>query len=72
MFNYRLNIANGRLGINVLLFVMLNLFQHLALCQDKTIDSLKLALKNAKHDTTRCTILSAMIEAEGDDNIWPK
>lgn len=40
--------------------------------QDRTIDSLKLALKNAKHDTMRCNILNAMIEAEGDDNIWPQ
>lgn len=38
----------------------------------QNIDSLKLALKNAKHDTTRCSILNAMIEAEADDNIWPK
>ena len=30
--------------------------------QDKTLDSLKLALKNAKHDTTRCNILNLLIE----------
>jgi tetratricopeptide (TPR) repeat protein len=29
-------------------------------------------LKNAKHDTTRCNILNAMIEAENDDVVWPK
>jgi len=39
--------------------------------QNNTIDSLKLALKNAKHDTTRCNILNAMIESESDDAIWP-
>ncbi len=35
-------------------------------------DSLKLALKNAKHDTTRCSILNAMIEDEEDEKIWSK
>ncbi len=39
---------------------------------DKPLTPLKLALKNAKHDTTRCNILNAMVEAEGDDNVWPK
>ena len=38
----------------------------------QNMDSLKLALKNAKHDTIRCIILEAIIEAENDDNIWPK
>jgi len=37
----------------------------------QNIDSLKLALKNAKHDTTRCNILNEMIEAENDDEVWP-
>jgi tetratricopeptide (TPR) repeat protein len=36
------------------------------------MDSLKFALKNARHDTTRCNVLNALIEAESDDNIWPK
>jgi len=35
------------------------------------IDSLKRALKIAKHDTTRCKILNAMIDAENDDSVWP-
>jgi len=35
------------------------------------MDSLKLELKNAKHDTTRCNILNAMVEAEYDDQVWP-
>ena len=38
----------------------------------RIIDSLKLALKNAKHDTIRCNILNTLIENEADDNIWPK
>lgn len=39
--------------------------------QDPVIDSLKLILKNAKHDTTRCNILNAMIEQENDITVWP-
>lgn len=38
--------------------------------QNNVIDSLKLAFSQAKHDTTRCTILNQMIEAETEDNIW--
>ncbi len=34
--------------------------------QAKTLDSLKLALKAAKNDTARCTILNTMIETESD------
>ncbi len=36
------------------------------------IDSLKNALKLANHDTSRCTILNALIEAEPNDKIWPQ
>lgn len=42
-----------------------------AAAQSKVMDSLKLALKSAKHDTTRCNILNAIIEEEQDDNVWP-
>ncbi|MBK9285417.1 MAG: tetratricopeptide repeat protein [Sphingobacteriaceae bacterium] len=49
------------------------MFQHLQVnAQDHVIDSLKLALQNAKHDTTRCNILNAIIESENDDAVWPK
>ena len=33
-------------------------------------DSLKLVLKNAKHDTVRCNILNLMIESEPNDRVW--
>ncbi|MBK7666955.1 MAG: tetratricopeptide repeat protein [Sphingobacteriaceae bacterium] len=36
----------------------------------QNIDSLKLALKNAKHDTTRCNILSILTETASDEE-WP-
>ncbi|MGZ3900011.1 MAG: hypothetical protein ACXVNQ_06585, partial [Bacteroidia bacterium] len=44
------------------------------LCQLKAqnSDSLKLVLKNATHDSTRCNILNRLIEAEFDDNVWPR
>ena len=38
--------------------------------QDRTIDSLKLALKNAKHDTVRCNILNTLAETASDEE-WP-
>ena len=38
--------------------------------QDKTIDSLKLALKNAKHDTTRCHVLNLIIDATYPKEEW--
>ncbi|MDP3147436.1 MAG: tetratricopeptide repeat protein, partial [Bacteroidota bacterium] len=37
----------------------------------QNIDSLKLALKNAKHDTTRCNILATLAETASDEE-WPK
>jgi len=39
--------------------------------QTMQLDSLKLVLNNAKHDTTRCNALNAMIEIESDDAVWP-
>ena len=57
-----------------IVYINLNIFFLIfnSFCFSQNIDSLKLALKIAKHDTTRCNILNAMIEAEGDDEIWPK
>lgn len=55
----------------ILLFVTLILHQPFCSAQNKTIDSLQFLLKNAKHDTTRCIILNAMIEAGANDSIWP-
>ncbi len=37
-----------------------------------TKDSLKLELKNAKHDSTRCNLLNYLVELEYDEKIWPK
>ncbi|MBC7864378.1 MAG: tetratricopeptide repeat protein [Bacteroidia bacterium] len=47
------------------------LFPVFLFAQDQTIDSLKLALKSAKHDTARCTILSALAETAPDGE-WEK
>jgi len=47
--------------------------QHFMLrAQQQTVDSLKVLLKNANHDTMRCNILNAIVETETDDNVWPK
>lgn len=37
-----------------------------------TKDSLKLELKKAKHDSTRCNLLNYLVEIEYDESIWPK
>ncbi len=37
----------------------------------QSVDSLKILLKAATNDTTRCNILSELIENENDDAIWP-
>ena len=55
------------------IILIICLFLGLSLtAQNRTIDSLKLVLKSAKHDTTRCTILNAMVEVEEDDSLWQK
>lgn len=57
----------------LLFFITASLFsQDLDREQNVKMDSLITALKNAKEDTVRCTILNTMIEAEPDDNIWPQ
>ncbi len=49
------------------LFILV-LFPALLFGQNKTIDSLKLALKNAKHDTTRCNLLKLLTKkATGEE-----
>jgi tetratricopeptide (TPR) repeat protein len=60
--NYRLRISGL---LSVVLCLGINLF-----AQNLSVDSLKLALKNAKHDTTRCYILNALVETENDENTW--
>ncbi len=54
------------------LILLLSVFCLHFFAQNKTIDFLKHELKNAKHDTTRCTILNELIEAEGgNEAVWP-
>ena len=47
------------------------LIQFIGFAQQNLMDSLKLALKNATHDTMRCYTLTAIIENEYDDKVWP-
>jgi serine phosphatase RsbU (regulator of sigma subunit) len=39
--------------------------------QSRFMDSLKILLSDATHDTTRCKILNVMIEGDADDTKWP-
>src|ERR1700741_2847840 len=56
---------------NIFHFLFLLVFSLEISGQDSVMDSLKLALKNAKHDTTRCAVLYQMAETEPDDKLWP-
>ena len=38
----------------------------------KTMDSLKLEVKQAKHDSSKCNALNYLVELESDETIWPK
>ena len=38
--------------------------------QNATIDSLKSAFKNAKHDTTKCNVLEYLISLEEENEPW--
>ncbi len=55
---------------HILILISLYFTNHCLVSQN--IDSLKLALKKAKHDTTKCSLLNALIELEGDETIWSK
>ena len=55
----------------IVVFILFIVFQTIICAQTPILDSLKKALKNAKHDTVRCNILNTMVEAEMDDKIWP-
>ena len=60
-----------RLNLKTYLIFLLCVNSVKFFAQDKALDSLKLALKNAKHDTTRCNILNMLAEKASDDE-WPK
>ncbi|MBC7863723.1 MAG: tetratricopeptide repeat protein [Bacteroidia bacterium] len=55
----------------ILFFFILNLIQTNSYAQDKTVDSLKIALKLAKHDTTRCSLLDKIILTDFTRKEWP-
>src|ERR1700741_1854305 len=55
----------------LLLFILITWGTLKTQAQNPFSDSLKLILKTAKHDTTRCSILTKLIENEGDDKVWP-
>ncbi len=55
--------------MNRFLLILL-LFPFLLSAKDITVDSLKLAFKNARHDTTRCNILEQLIDLEEENEPW--
>jgi serine phosphatase RsbU (regulator of sigma subunit) len=55
-------------------FFLCGLFAHSQQTTGKSnplMDSLTHALQVAQHDTVRCTLLNAMVDAEADNRIWP-
>lgn len=65
-------IEHVRQKLTVTLLMTLQIFLVVqGVAQGDVMDSLKNELRNAKHDTSRCAILYAMIEAENDDELWP-
>jgi hypothetical protein len=62
------------LRFSLLILLLLLIFDVTEKCcaQKGITDSLKLALKNANHDTLRCNLLVALIESEEDDGVWPE
>ncbi|MCD6067361.1 MAG: protein serine/threonine phosphatase [Bacteroidetes bacterium] len=55
-----------------LLGLLLVLFPATLFSQTPTSDSLQQILKSAKTDTAKCRILSALVDSEYDDKIWPQ
>ncbi|MBA3681810.1 MAG: tetratricopeptide repeat protein [Bacteroidetes bacterium] len=51
------------------LFILTCLLSHVSFLGQNT-EALKIALKNATHDTTRCRVLLAMVEIEEREPIW--
>lgn len=66
MSRKRTAFTNKTQAVAVVLFLLTSLLP----AQDQITDSLKLALKKATHDTTRCAILNALTEETPDDE-WP-
>jgi serine phosphatase RsbU (regulator of sigma subunit) len=59
--------ANFKIGVFLLMLLMSVLNSNA-----QNIDSLKLALKNATHDTTKINILLELVENISDDDVWPQ
>lgn len=57
--------------LNHYIIVFICLFQLNIHSQNSVVDSLKLALKTAVHDTTRCAVLNQLVEMT-DEKEWPK
>ena len=61
-----------KFGFNKIYFlIFIFLFANVVFAQKNLVDSLKLALKTARHDTTRCAILAQLAEVAPDGE-WEK
>jgi len=59
--------------VKKILFTLLSILSiHTIYAQNQKDSLLKLLKKHPQQDTIRCNLLNALIEAEGDDAIWPK
>lgn len=56
--------------LNISFFLLLGFLQCFG--QTTELNSLKISLTNAKQDSSKCNILTALIEAEEDDTVWMK
>ena len=54
----------------IVVFFLIILYS-LSYSQNRISDSLKLALKSAKHDTIKCKILHELVQLRDDEDIWP-
>ncbi len=54
-----------------ILFLICGYGIHLFAQDNKTVDSLKLKLRNTVNDSIKCSILSLLSEIITDDNVWP-
>ena len=55
----------------ILLLLSFLIIRFSCFAQTTAIDSLKSELLKADHDSTRCKVLSTLIEQEGSEDIWP-
>jgi len=59
------------MSIRTIISLILIKFATCIAAQNETIDSLRVALQHAVHDTTKCLVLNSIIDSSTDDSVWP-